>query len=206
MRATTIVGGGLAIVMLATGVAAAQETDTAAVPSVRVLVLDRAAVRPRDWTFAETVVGTIYRKAGLTANWEHDLAGIAADPLRDVTVIVMTGRPSHAAAKSFGVAADVLAFVPGAAGNHGRLVYVFDDRIVALSARSGILYSALLGRVLAHEIGHVLLPFKNHSLTGLMRESIDATSRRLEFFTDDQAAIIRARLVSGGDTAAVAAR
>ena len=34
------------------------------------------------------------------------------------------------------VATNALAFVPGAAGNHGRLVYVFDDRIVALSTHS----------------------------------------------------------------------
>ncbi len=195
MRATTIVGG-LALVMLAVNVAAAQDAGGPAALTVRVHVLDRAAVAPRDWTSAERVVAAIYQKAGLATVWDHDSLQIpAADRLVDVTVIVVTGRASQTAAASFGVAIDALAFVPGAAGNQGRLVYVFDDRVAALSSHSGIPYSALLGRVLAHEVGHVLLPFNSHSLTGIMRESVDATSRQLEFFTESQAAMIRARLM-----------
>ena len=73
---------------------------------------------------------------------------------------------------------------------------MFDDRIAALSIHSGIPHSTLLGRVLAHEIGHVLLPLNSHSLTGIMREAVDSTSRQIEFFTDAQAAVIRARLIA----------
>lgn len=191
---TTRVAGLFGMVMLAAGVAAAQDTGSAAVLFVHVHVLDRAAIAPRDWTLAATVVETIYRKAGLTTIWAHDLPGIAADPRTDVTVIAITGDASRAAATSFDVPTNALAFVPGAAGNHGRLVYVFEDRIAALSSKSGIAYSALLGRVLAHEIGHVLLPFNSHSRTGIMRAALDSRSMHLEFFTDAQAAIIRARL------------
>lgn len=194
MRATTIVGV-LTMVILATAVAAAQDDAVPAALTVRVHVLDRAAVAPRDWAFAEGDVATIYRKAGVAAVWDHVWLKIPADDrVPNVTIIVVTGRASQAAAKSFGVGADALAFVPGAAGNQGRLVYVFDDRVCALSSHSGIPYSALLGRVLAHEIGHVLLPFNSHSLTGIMREAIDSTSWQLEFFTNSQAQLIRTRL------------
>lgn len=196
MRTKTIAGV-FAMAMLTAGVAMAQDTGGAATPTVRLHVLDRAAVAPRDWKFAEADVAAVYRKAGMTTVFEHDWIDMAAaERPMDVTIIAITGRASLTAAASFGVASDALAFVPGAAGNQGRLVYVFDDRVRALSSRSGIPYNVLLGRVLAHEVGHVLLPFNSHSLTGIMRETIDSTSRQIDFFTDSQARLMRARLLS----------
>ena len=47
-------------------------------------------------------------------------------------------------------------------------VFVFFDRIFALSANS-VLLPTILGRILAHEIAHVLLPREHHSTGGLMR-------------------------------------
>lgn len=175
-----------------------QDTHGLVAPMVRVHVLDRAAIAPRDWISAERVAATIYQKAGVGMVWDHDgIETASADRPVDATIIVITGRASQTSATSFGVASDALAFVPGTADNHGSLVYVFDDRVSSLSSHSGIPYSALLGRVLAHEIGHVLLPFNSHSPTGIMRESVDATSQHLEFFTDAQAAVIRERLMNG---------
>ncbi len=196
MRTKTIAGV-WGIAMLTAGAAMAQDAAGATVLTVRLRVLDRAAIAPGVWKFAEADVATVYRKAGVTTAFQYEWTDMpAADRLMDVTVIAITGRASQVTAMSFGVASDALAFVPGAAGNQGRVVYVFDDRVWALSARSGIPYRELLGRVLIHEIGHVLLPFKSHSVTGIMRETIDSTSRQLEFFTDSQARLMRARLLS----------
>lgn len=47
-------------------------------------------------------------------------------------------------------------------------VFVFFDRVFALSANS-VLLPTILGRILAHEIAHVLLPREHHSTGGLMR-------------------------------------
>ena len=198
MRATTVVGA-FAMVMLATGVAAAQDAGSPAALTVRVHVLNRAKVEARDWKFAESVVTTIYRKAGVKMVWDDDgIETPAADRLVDLTILVVSGHASKAAAGSFDLAPEVLGFVPSGATNRGRLVYILEDRVRALSPPSRHVYSALLGRVLAHEVGHVLLPFNSHSLTGIMRERMDVTSRQPEFFTDAQAAVIRARLISGG--------
>ena len=47
-----------------------------------------------------------------------------------------------------------------------------------------------LGDVMAHELGHLMLP-PGHSNVGIMRPDINMTSRRLETFTDVEAAHIR---------------
>jgi hypothetical protein len=46
---------------------------------------------------------------------------------------------------------------------------IFDDHVQMVSRRTGVERSELLGRALAHEIGHLLLRAPGHSRTGLMR-------------------------------------
>jgi predicted Zn-dependent protease len=46
---------------------------------------------------------------------------------------------------------------------------VFHDQVEAVARRTGVARSELLGRALAHEIGHLLLGVRGHSRTGLMR-------------------------------------
>ena len=67
--------------------------------------------------------------------------------------------------------------------------------------------SQLLGHVMAHELGHLLLPHGAHSAAGLMRPALDRAQVRaaiagLLTFTPDQAALIRARLQNVSGTAA----
>jgi hypothetical protein len=52
----------------------------------------------------------------------------------------------------------------------------------------------LLGRVIAHELGHVLLPPNSHSLNGIMRGNIDLARENPDRFTSEQALMIRASL------------
>ena len=59
--------------------------------------------------------------------------------------------------------------------------------------------SQLLGHVMAHELGHLLLPHGAHSVAGVMRPEWDraqvqAAAEGLLTFTPDQADLIRARL------------
>jgi hypothetical protein len=51
----------------------------------------------------------------------------------------------------------------------GTLATIFLDRVDALSARAGANRSHLLGRAMAHEIGHLLLGTTHHADRGLMR-------------------------------------
>lgn len=56
---------------------------------------------------------------------------------------------------------------PGAATNLMATAYA--DRVDTLAAQAGIPPPLLLGRVVAHEVGHLLLGTTGHSLRGLMR-------------------------------------
>jgi hypothetical protein len=52
----------------------------------------------------------------------------------------------------------------------GALATVFFDRVKVVADRAGVELPSLLGRTIAHEIGHLLLGTMGHSRGGLMRE------------------------------------
>jgi len=87
-----------------------------------------------------------------------------------------------------------------AAGSGGRLAYVFADRVNQLARLKQANEGQLLGIVIAHEIGHMLLG-PPHATTGLMRPMCDRRQLRAIAlgqlrFTPDEEAIIRHRSVS----------
>ncbi len=51
----------------------------------------------------------------------------------------------------------------------GEMATVFHEQVRTVARRSGVDNAELLGRALAHEIGHLLLRARAHSPTGLMR-------------------------------------
>jgi hypothetical protein len=51
----------------------------------------------------------------------------------------------------------------------GILATVFADRVSALAVSAGVDAGQLLGRALAHEVGHILLGRADHPRAGLMR-------------------------------------
>ena len=51
----------------------------------------------------------------------------------------------------------------------GEMATVFHEQVRSVARRSGVNDAELLGRALAHEIGHLLLRARAHSRTGLMR-------------------------------------
>jgi hypothetical protein len=86
----------------------------------------------------------------------------------------------------------VLGVAPTAAGR----VYVFWGRIVRHAEKQRVLTSVVLGRVIAHEIGHHVLPDKGHSRDGLMQPSLNYTLPRPPVFTHPQVESIRAFFVA----------
>ena len=75
------------------------------------------------------------------------------------------------------ITASVPASTPGSLGfsfvdigrKAGTLATVFADRVHALAAMAGVDDGELLGRVIAHEISHLLLGSRDHGRRGLMR-------------------------------------
>jgi len=54
-------------------------------------------------------------------------------------------------------------------GAHGMLATVFPDRVSLVARVAGVAEAPVLGRVIAHEIGHLLLGVGTHGERGLMR-------------------------------------
>jgi len=91
---------------------------------------------------------------------------------------------------------------PGRVGNGAGIIYLFYDRVQELlrAERKTEYRDQLLGLVIAHEIGHLLLPDHSHSKTGIMRAMWDEQDLRLAAhgelgFTPEQAELIRSELL-----------
>jgi len=92
---------------------------------------------------------------------------------------------------------------PGTATARGQLAYVFYDRVESLSEYFSTAIGQVLGGAVAHEIGHLLLPYHSHSRSGLMRvswisEDFQNLARGWLLFTPEQGALMRARLAQEG--------
>jgi len=79
------------------------------------------------------------------------------------------------------------------------LATVFDDQVQIVARRTGVERSELLGRALAHEIGHLLLGTDSHSAAGIMRarwspENIKQARLGMLMFSSQQAEQMRAEV------------
>jgi hypothetical protein len=110
----------------------------------------------------------------------------------------------------------VLGYVAVSTEGMGRIAYVINDRVEDTAAQVPMNKGDLLGFVMAHEIGHLLLPHgsasqphDSHTLTGLMRGRWDVTDfvrldvRTLSF---PQAQARQIRDAIENESSAVAAR
>ena len=93
----------------------------------------------------------------------------------------------------------MLGVAPSTNEERGINVWIFYFRIKSYSANLGMHASQLLGHVMAHELGHLLLPYGAHVVAGVMRPEWDRAqvknaAKGLLTFTPDQAALIRERL------------
>src|SRR5262245_28928862 len=78
----------------------------------------------------------------------------------------------------------------------GGMAYIFYDLILRMPALKSEQASRALGRVIAHEVGHLLLP-RGHTSNGLMRPIWDPRELKSDddssfVFTAQQAAMMRA--------------
>jgi len=92
---------------------------------------------------------------------------------------------------------DTLGFaLPGQDGAAGRIANLFYHRVEELAQKGQYFEFQILGNVMAHEIGHLLLGSTNHSGTGIMkarwnRMELQPTSLGFLQFTPEQAALMR---------------
>jgi predicted aspartyl protease len=93
----------------------------------------------------------------------------------------------------------------------GFYCYLFYDRIERLAGERRFLQRILLGDVLAHETGHLMLGSNSHSLTGLMSghwsgDGLRRVSQGGMFFDPSESRLIRQRLNANRDLVETSAR
>jgi hypothetical protein len=127
-------------------------------------VYDTTGISASELDIARVNAGRMLTAIGIEPIWRpcHASGCIGRPKPRGVAIrIVMSGAWSHRASLGFSTI-DVKQ-------HGGTLATVYADRVEALAAEAGVERAALLGRVFAHEIGHLLLGTTQHARYGLMR-------------------------------------
>ena len=174
------------------GVVAAP-TANAATPGdalfVRVLAVNQAMVPDVTLREAERQAARIFSVMGITLVWINVKDNEPYyDPGAHARIIVVSNSRTQRNRRTLGIAHS---------GN--MTAYPFYTRIVAFAEDNSAGVAGLLGHVMAHELGHLLLPSNSHSLRGLMRaqwdrEQLDDMAKGLLTFAPDQADLIRTRV------------
>ena len=68
--------------------------------------------------------------------------------------------------------------VLGQAAREAGRAYIFTHRITNLALRHGDDFGRVLGRVMAHEVGHLVLPIDSHADRGIMRANIGMSAEK----------------------------
>ncbi|MCM3880680.1 MAG: hypothetical protein ND807_11285 [Vicinamibacterales bacterium] len=132
-------------------------------------LLDQAELPPDTRQRAQDVATRVFHRSGITLVWV-DAGTYQAGCL---TVHIVTQSLS---AKSRNP--QVLGVASGAKEARGINLWIFYPRIRAYSVDLAMDASQLLGHVMAHELGHLLLPYSAHSVAGLMRPEWDRAQVR----------------------------
>jgi hypothetical protein len=197
-------GRALKIISLWTilGVAIVSQADTPSSPHITVIVRYPAALPEASIVGAERPAARIFEKAGVPVRWRNcpELNGAFPDPscagpLTPTDLVVhIAAHPHKATDAVFGTA-----FLNPEGGVYAD---VFLDRVLGLREQDrSISLPRLLGCVLAHEIGHLLLGEHSHSRNGLMQaqwqfEQLRKIARGNLLFDSKEAAQLRTRVAA----------
>ena len=172
----------LLVILASPAGAAARPNSRSANLTVR--VADAPGTRGIDFSAALDQARMILDDAGITITWMNCRAGMSANdcqlPLRDNEVIVRL--VSANLSNSAGMVTMGVSLVDPRA-RHSSLASVYVDLVERAARAAAIDARKLLGRAVAHEIGHLLLNTNTHARGGLMR----ATWSRVEMQRDESA-------------------
>jgi len=173
-------------------------------PPLRVFLYNYAPLSSGDLKVAKEVASGIYENVGVRVDWldcylaEEELKhNPECGKLTPATLVVRILPRSKAEGLKQPPAALGFAML-GNSGEHAHYSSVFYHRVEELSGIWTSSRPVVLGHVIAHEMGHLLLGEGGHSRTGLMtadwnRAELEHVNQRAFTFTSQQAKEIRAR-------------
>ncbi|HEV8394243.1 MAG TPA: hypothetical protein VGQ37_08210 [Vicinamibacterales bacterium] len=178
---TPRLGAIVAVFMAATASAATHAHAQGARAVIRLYDITQTDVTAR--AMAMRAAASILAKAGVVVEWRDCSRDGASYPCRavpdanELVIRIMPAsttpaRPSSAAVSAQNGAESDLQLGFAAVDPSGRanvMATIYRDRIFTVMRRAGVDFGDLLGRAMAHEIGHLLLRVPGHARTGLMR-------------------------------------
>ena len=159
---------------------AAKPVATADLPAIVVRVDNVAGVLPDYLQFAEGRAAEVFVRIGVRIRWLDEDESVLQHVTPSFTIVLVNTE---------GRGEEVSRFVDalGLAHPGVRRAYAFYDRITALNVGTRRTIPSLLGDVMAHELGHLMLPPPGHSSDGIMRPGLETQSWSVETFTKPQA-------------------
>jgi hypothetical protein len=178
--------------------------------AVSIRIHDYANIQDAELARAQAVVSGMYGAIGVRTDWRDSLRQSVAPAdstdasedcgPSDLQIIILTS-----AMASRGVIPDaIIGYAAVEPGVGGRVAYVIYDRVRTFASDTAVDDMRMMGIVMAHEIGHLLMMHQAHSDTGIMRgrwhQSEFRADRPIDLqFSEPQAVEIRRTL--GGETA-----
>jgi hypothetical protein len=168
--------GGFLLVAVSLAPIASRSAADVESSTARVIIraYDGGSASPNDRPAALKVARGILEAAGLDVRWQVCDAGAALDdsgpcaqPLaaNELSIRFVRWLPRADRAGRFTLGESVVDRETRA----GQLATIYLDRTMGLARESGICVDTLLGRGIAHEVGHLLLGTTRHTRAGLMR-------------------------------------
>lgn len=176
--------------MLGVGSAAAQPASPAMDSPIRLTVRldDGAGVPGPVLKCAKARTNDVFARIGVRVDWIEKQDAERMQLAATYTLVITTKEPTRPNEADRRLPSDLFGYaVPEAVR-----AYVFYQRIVNNVAPERDVVT-LLGDVMAHELGHLMLP-RGHSAVGLMQPTINMRSQRVETFSQSESSEIHARL------------
>jgi hypothetical protein len=159
----------------------------AAAQTLVVQVDNDARIAAADLAQMEAVVARSFFAIGVHVSWEH--GEVRLDDPRGLRVHLRLLSRTNADRKI--MLERIGKSVLGQTNRHARLVYIFCHRVVEASGKYWREYTQILGFVVAHEFGHVLLPAGSHSDSGVMNGRANLRGKIAHEFTAEEGVAIR---------------
>ena len=175
--------------------------------AVSIRIHDYADIQDAALARAQEVVSGMYGAIGVRTDWRDSLrqsegasdnVGPSECGPSDLQVIILTSAMANRGV----IPESIIGFAAVERGVGGRVAYVIYDRIRNFASNTDVDDMHMMGIVMAHEIGHLLMMHQSHSDKGLMRgrwqQSEFRSERPIDLeFSEPQAVEIRRAL--GGE-------
>jgi hypothetical protein len=203
---TTILRSEITQCGLLSAALAASVMAAASQPGITVLVYDYAEIPLETLTAAQHETAAIFKTAGIEIEWRHGFparkepnpAYPQAGGLDKIDVLILSREMVSRLKPGLNDLARGL--VPDN-GGFGTVVYIYADRCRDLLTGPRWAYGVILGHILAHELGHLLLGHDAHRTGSIMQRNwgeneLCRTLQRRMLFPSWQAEQMRTQIVA----------